>query len=259
MTWFKVDDSFYDHPKVFDASDAAVALWTRAGSWAARNLTDGFVPSGLLARLSGDPVTAAKELVDRGLWKRTRGGFQFHDWAEYQPSKERVESDRKAAAVRQANYRKRSKSRTDNSAPKSRSRDGNGDTTSVGQSRSQSDNTPSSTVEPSRRDSRVSNSVSNGVSHTTPTRPSLFTRERGEERAPAERGAALAPPLRDGARPSSHEPEDERFWTEAQREARRTAEATTAAIAEQQRTARSGAALARAALQAKEVQRADPS
>lgn len=232
MTWFKVDDSFYDHPKVFDASDAAVALWTRAGSWAARNLTDGFVPSGLLARLSGDPVTAAKELVDRGLWKRTKGGFQFHDWAEYQPSKERVEADRKAAAVRQANYRSR---------------------------KSRSDNKPSSSGVSSRRDSRVSNSVSNGVSHTTPTRPSSLTEKRGEERAPAERGAALAPPLRDGSRPSSHDPEDERFWTEAQREARRTAEATTAAIVEQQRTARSGAALARAALQAKEAQRADPS
>lgn len=227
MTWFKVDDSFYDHPKVFDASDAAVALWTRAGSWAARNLTDGFVPSGLLARLSGDPVSASKELVDRGLWKRTKGGFQFHDWAEYQPSKERVEADRKAAAIRQANYRNR---------------------------KSRKDNKPSSPSDSSRRDSRVSNSVSNGVSHTTPTRPSSLTEKRGEERAPAEPGAALAPPLGAGHPPSrdSREPEDEQFWRDADEEVRRQVEATTAEIAEQQRITRSGAALARAALQAKE-------
>jgi hypothetical protein len=50
MTWFKIDDSFYDHPKVFDAPDCAVALWTRAGTWSARNLTDGFVPTGMPAR-----------------------------------------------------------------------------------------------------------------------------------------------------------------------------------------------------------------
>lgn len=91
MTWFKVDDSFYDHPKVFDAPDCAVALWTRAGTWSARNLTDGFVPAGMPARLCDDPDTAVKELVRRGLWSRTSGGYRFHDWAHYQPSRDAVE------------------------------------------------------------------------------------------------------------------------------------------------------------------------
>lgn len=90
MTWFKVDDSFYDHPKVFDAPDCAVALWTRAGAWAARNLTDGFVPSGMPARLCDDPDTAIKELVRRGLWTRASGGFKFHDWSDFQPSAKAV-------------------------------------------------------------------------------------------------------------------------------------------------------------------------
>lgn len=94
MTWFKVDDSFYDHPKVYDAPDCAVALWIRAGCWAARNLTDGFVPSGMLARLCDDSDRAAKELVDRGLWKRTKGGYQFHDWSAYQPTRGEVQASR---------------------------------------------------------------------------------------------------------------------------------------------------------------------
>jgi hypothetical protein len=88
MTWFKVDDSFYDHPKMYDASDASVALWIRAGTWSARNLTDGFVPTGMLARLSGDARTATAELCNRGMWLRTRGGYQFHDWHVYQITKE---------------------------------------------------------------------------------------------------------------------------------------------------------------------------
>jgi len=98
MTWFKVDDSFYDHPKVFDAPDCAVALWTRAGTWSARNLTDGFVPTGMPARLCDDPDTAVKELVRRGLWLRATGGWRFHDWATYQPSKTAVEDLRSKRA-----------------------------------------------------------------------------------------------------------------------------------------------------------------
>lgn len=80
MVWFKVDDSFYDHPKMFDAPDCAVALWTRAGSWCARNLTDGFVPSKMPARLCDDPDTAVAELLRRGMWTRTRNGYVFHQW-----------------------------------------------------------------------------------------------------------------------------------------------------------------------------------
>lgn len=103
MTWFKVDDSFYDHPKAFDAPDCAVALWTRAGSWSARNLTEGFVPAGMPARLCGDPDTAVSDLLRRGLWVRASGGYRFHDWDKYQPSKAYVEDLR---AKRQAAGRK---------------------------------------------------------------------------------------------------------------------------------------------------------
>lgn len=104
MTWFKVDDSFYDHPKVFDAPDCALALWVRAGSWSARNLTDGFVPAKMPARFCDDPDTAVRELVDRGLWRRTKGGYRFHDWTTYQPTKE--EAQRKSSGGRLGNHRR---------------------------------------------------------------------------------------------------------------------------------------------------------
>lgn len=105
MTWFKVDDSFYDHPKIFDAPDCAVALWVRAGCWSARNLTDGFVPANMPARLCDDPERAVRELIQRGLWKRVKGGYQFHDWSDYQPTRASVEEQRAAARERMRKLR----------------------------------------------------------------------------------------------------------------------------------------------------------
>lgn len=108
MTWFKIDDSFYDHPKVFDAPDCAVALWTRAGSWSSRNRTGGFVPSRMPARLCDDPDRAVAELVRRGLWSRASGGYRFHDWTDFNPSREEATAaaDKMSAAGSLGNHRR---------------------------------------------------------------------------------------------------------------------------------------------------------
>jgi hypothetical protein len=120
MTWFKVDDSFYDHPKVFDAPDCAVALWTRAGSWSARNLTDGFVPTGMPARLCIDHETAVAELVRRGLWVRAKDGYRFRDWSDYQPTRDEVLAERKRWADKKASQR--AAKRPETSKPRSRAK-----------------------------------------------------------------------------------------------------------------------------------------
>jgi hypothetical protein len=91
---FQVDSDFYDHPKTIDMSDAATALWTRAGSYSAAKLTDGFVADAVLARLTQTPEEASRELIRRGLWKRVRGGYQFHQWDERNLSRARVEAER---------------------------------------------------------------------------------------------------------------------------------------------------------------------
>ncbi|NJP27084.1 hypothetical protein FLW53_23365 [Microbispora sp. SCL1-1] len=80
MPYFPVDDSFHSHPKQMAASLAAIGLWTVAGSWSNEHLTDGFVPDHVLPSLSRGQVELAKELVGAGLWKRSRGGYQFHQW-----------------------------------------------------------------------------------------------------------------------------------------------------------------------------------
>jgi len=92
VTWFRVDDNLAFHPKVLTAGNAAMGLWVRAGSWAAQQLTDGFVPDSIVATLGGR--SAAKALERAGLWVRLEGGWGFHDWHERQPLRATVEADR---------------------------------------------------------------------------------------------------------------------------------------------------------------------
>lgn len=109
MTWFKVDDSFHSHPKVLAASAAALGLWVVAGSWSGANLSDGFVPDHVLPRLLPGSVELARELVAVGLWRRARGGYRFHDWSEFNPKREAVEAERRAARERMRNLREQRK------------------------------------------------------------------------------------------------------------------------------------------------------
>lgn len=97
MAWFKVDDSIPFHPKIIAAGNLAIGLWLRAGGWCAQQMTEGFVPTGMLAPLGGTPSTARK-LVGAGLWDVAEGGWRFHDWHTYQPTRAEVESRRKQRA-----------------------------------------------------------------------------------------------------------------------------------------------------------------
>lgn len=74
---FQVEPDFYDHPKTAGMSDAAFSLWVRAGSYSAAKLTDGFVSESVLVHTLRSDAQVADELVERGLWRRRRGGWIF--------------------------------------------------------------------------------------------------------------------------------------------------------------------------------------
>lgn len=108
MPWFKVDDGFHGHPKVVELSLGAVGLWTLAGSWCAKYLTDGLVPEKTVTRLGGN-IGQANELVSVALWSLERDGYAFKDWKDYQPLKEDVEAERAAAQERMRIVRSKKK------------------------------------------------------------------------------------------------------------------------------------------------------
>lgn len=104
MPWFRVDDSFHSHPKVLATPPAALGLWVVAGAWSSAHLTDGFIPDNVLPWLLPDSGKLADALVTSGLWKRRKGGYQFHDWYARNPSRKAVENQRKTNNARQRRW-----------------------------------------------------------------------------------------------------------------------------------------------------------
>ena len=111
MSWFKVDDSFYDHPKFLELPNAAIGLWTKAGAWCGKHLTDGVIPASQIKLFKGTPAQI-NALTLAGIWieDRSENGskvYRFHDWNEYQPTREHKLKEREESAERQRKSRQR--------------------------------------------------------------------------------------------------------------------------------------------------------
>ncbi|MDK6807719.1 hypothetical protein QP365_09070 [Corynebacterium aurimucosum] len=104
MPWFKVDDGFYDHPKVLELDMAARGLWVMAGAYCARHLTDGVI-TGRQIKVIGGTQKQAEKLVAAGLWSAddappSARRYVFNDWREFQPTRDDVLSKRREDAER---------------------------------------------------------------------------------------------------------------------------------------------------------------
>lgn len=110
MPWVRLDEHFPSHRKVRPLTDAAFRLHVSGICWAARHLTDGFIPQMELPYVSDvrNPEKAVTALEHRCLWIPGPLGWQINDYLEYNPPatevekarSERVEKARKAAKVR---------------------------------------------------------------------------------------------------------------------------------------------------------------
>jgi hypothetical protein len=110
MPWLRLDDGMGEHRKVrrsMKSSRAAVALHTFGLLHCAKYLTDGFVEEEYVRDVCDDArmgarerTTALRVLEENDLWGRVDGGWQIHDFLDYNPSRDDVESHRKREADR---------------------------------------------------------------------------------------------------------------------------------------------------------------
>lgn len=107
MSWIKIDDQFADHPKVLQAGPLASWLYVCGLTYSGRYLTDGWVPTAQVRKLADvdDALGLAARLVAVGLWEPVDGGYQIHDYHDYNPTADKVKADRASAAKRQAEWR----------------------------------------------------------------------------------------------------------------------------------------------------------
>ena len=101
MAWIRLDDQIAHHPKILQVG---LSAWFYVGciAFAQRFLTDGFIPEAAIASLCGGiekPNVHIKKLVKARLLDRKPGGYQVHDYLEFNESsasvKRRREEDRK--------------------------------------------------------------------------------------------------------------------------------------------------------------------
>ena len=108
MSWAKLDDGFYDHPKLLQISLEAAGLFCFALSYSSRHSTDGHLTHDAVRMLSRGNDALASRLVVVGLFDATKTGAVIHDFLTYNPSSSEVAKRRKGQRIRVRNHRARS-------------------------------------------------------------------------------------------------------------------------------------------------------
>lgn len=112
--WARLNATFPTHPKTLAVGPIGELIHVRAICYAARYLTDGFIPVAVIPTLLGGLETlrvtegvrnrariklgqdASKVdwigvLVRAGLWEPVEGGYRLHDYLQYNPTREEYE------------------------------------------------------------------------------------------------------------------------------------------------------------------------
>lgn len=99
----RYDDDMRHSPKLIAAGDRAAWLWWCSVQYSRNALTDGFIPRVVVPTLFPGAVTprnSAAALVRTGLWRAVDGGYQIHDYLDWNPSKVDVLAEREKERAR---------------------------------------------------------------------------------------------------------------------------------------------------------------
>lgn len=95
MAWLRIDDRVRTHPKIAKAGPSAAWLWLCGVCYCREHLTDGFIPDAAVPALAMNlpsPKKHAARLVEVRLWEAADGGYQVHDFLDWNPSRSEVMS-----------------------------------------------------------------------------------------------------------------------------------------------------------------------
>lgn len=94
MSWAKLDDGFWMHPKVMLGGNEVAGIFARCLSYCGAYLTDGRVPEQIAIQIAGT-AKKVEAVVDVGLFQRLPSGdFYIRDYAHYNPLRDEVEHQR---------------------------------------------------------------------------------------------------------------------------------------------------------------------
>jgi hypothetical protein len=108
VSWVRIDDKAWSHPKFASLPAGAVRLWMFALCWCNQQESDGFVPRSMLRVLRGTSSDASA-LVASCLWVESEDGWRFHDYLQYQPSRDQLSAQRNSTKERVTRFRERSR------------------------------------------------------------------------------------------------------------------------------------------------------
>ena len=96
MTWARLDDGFWMHPKVLMTGNTGAGIFARMLSYCGSYLTDGLVPEPIALQIAGPDRKALQTLLDYELVDRLEsGGYIIRDYLEYNRSKAQTEEERR--------------------------------------------------------------------------------------------------------------------------------------------------------------------
>lgn len=100
MSWAKLDDGFWMHPKIVRVGNEAAGIFARCLAYCGAYLTDGKIPAPVVVTIAGSEERVDQLVADQMLDRLPSGDFHVRDYLDYNPSAAEVEQQRAQRAAR---------------------------------------------------------------------------------------------------------------------------------------------------------------
>lgn len=100
MTWTKLDDDFWSHPKVLRVGNEAAGAYVRMLSYCGKHLTDGHVEEEVARFITKPRILEA--LAEANFISQNGNGWLIPDYLEFNPSREQIREKRARDSARKA-------------------------------------------------------------------------------------------------------------------------------------------------------------